>query len=119
MVGYQLAVRCRIPVRHSACTVLVTPVPNWEELDLMGRMINHSCCLKHVNCEYVFADGYDVTVAGCQRDASIEPCVFVLQTSMDSVDSHLTSVCSVDKLSMCANSLNGRFKIACIFHVND
>ena len=53
MVGYQLAVRCRIPVRHSACTVLVTPVPNWEELDLMGPMINHSWCLKHVNCEYV------------------------------------------------------------------
>ena len=60
MVGYQLAVRCRI-VRHSACTVLVTPVPNWEEVDLMGPMINHSCCLKHVNCEYVCTDLDEVT----------------------------------------------------------
>jgi hypothetical protein len=55
-VGYQVEVRCRIPGRHSAFTLLVTPAPDWEERGYMGPMINHTCCVKHVNCEYVSSD---------------------------------------------------------------
>ena len=56
LLGYQVAVRCRIPGRHSACTVLVAPVPNWEERGCIGPMMNHTCFVKHVNCEYVSTD---------------------------------------------------------------
>ena len=39
---------------HGATVVI--PVPNWEEREIMGSRINHSSCLRHVNCEYVCAD---------------------------------------------------------------
>jgi hypothetical protein len=56
LVGYQFAVRCRKHCRHSACRVIASPVPNWEEHEFMDAMINHTCCLRHVHCEYVCTD---------------------------------------------------------------
>ena len=55
-MGYQIAVRCRVPGQHSARTVMVAPKPDWEECQFMGPMINHTCCVRHVNCEYVSTD---------------------------------------------------------------
>ena len=75
LLGYQVAVRCRIPGIHSACTVLVAPVPNWEERGCMGAMINHTCCVKHVNYEYVSTDvdedGQQTVMVRTTRDVCV------------------------------------------------
>ena len=62
-MGYEIAVRCRVPGQHSARTVMVAPKPDWEECQFMGPMINHTCCVRHVNCGRVqqIVDDIDIS----------------------------------------------------------
>ena len=57
-LGYAIQVRRGKEGSWSRNTDFVTPIKGWKDKDYRGPYVNHTCCKRYVNCEYVPTEDY-------------------------------------------------------------